>query len=213
MTGEPMSLTLLLLFAYILGSVPFGLALGKVCCHVDLREHGSGNIGASNAWRVLGWKVGLPVFVLDLLKGFIPVLAGRLVSEHRSWASWAVVGAGMFAILGHNVSPFLKFKGGKGVATSLGVALGLSWKAALAGFAAWAVVLALTGFISVASLVGTPVGAYLIWYLNGGSLPYALFAILATAFVVVKHIPNMRRLVVGRESSISWALLSRIRKK
>src|SRR5579884_4165959 len=99
MTGEPMSLTLLLLFAYILGSVPFGLALGKACCHVDLREHGSGNIGASNAWRVLGWKVGLPVFALDLAKGLVPVLAGRFFFEGRPWA---VVGAGIFAILGHN---------------------------------------------------------------------------------------------------------------
>ncbi len=196
--------------SYLIGSVPFGLALGKIFCGVDLREHGSGNIGATNAWRVLGWKVGLPVFALDLAKGLVPVIAARLMFEGRPWV---IVGCGMAAILGHSFSPFLGFKGGKGVATSMGVALGLSWQAALAGFAVWGVMLALTGFISVASLIGTPVGAYLIWFLNGRSLPYAIFALLATAFVVVKHISNMRRLVIGKEPSLDWALLSRLRKK
>lgn len=201
---------ILFVFSYLVGSIPFGLALGKAFCHVDLREHGSGNIGASNAWRVLGWKVGLPVFALDLAKGLVPVLAGRYWLGGQPWA---VVGAGIFAILGHNFSPFLKFKGGKGVATSLGVALGLSWQAAAAGFIAWLVVLLLTGFISVASLIGTPIGALLIGRLNGESLPYALFAVIATVFVVVKHIPNMRRLVIGKESAVEWSLLSRLRKK
>lgn len=201
---------ILFLLSYLVGSIPFGLMLGKLFCHVDLREHGSGNIGASNAFRVLGWKVGLPVFALDLAKGLAPVLAGRYWLAGQPWA---VVGAGIFAILGHNFSPFLGFKGGKGVATSLGVALGLSWQAAIAGFAAWVVVLAITGFISVASLVGTPLGAVLIWRLNGESLPYALFAVVATLFVVVKHIPNMRRLVIGKEAAVDWALLTLMRKK
>lgn len=209
MTNGLISWIVLFVVSYLIGSIPFGLALGKMCCHMDLRERGSGNIGASNAWRVLGWKVGLPVFVLDLAKGLVPVLGGRYgVGE-----PWAVVGAGIFAILGHNFSPFLGFKGGKGVATSLGVALGLSWQAALVGFAAWGVMLALTGFISVASLIGTPLGALLIWQWNGQRLPYAVFALLATLFVVVKHIPNMRRLATGKEPAMDWALLTRLRKK
>ena len=196
---NPETVSFLLAASYVIGGVPFGLALGKLLRGVDLRECGSGNIGASNAWRVLGWKVGLPVFVLDMAKGLGPVFAARELFERYPWA---VVGAGLFAILGHNASVFLRFRGGKGVATTMGVALGLSWKAAAAGFCVWAVLLSTTRFISVSSLAGTPVGAYLIWYWNGRSLPYALFGLLATIFVVAKHIPNMRRLAAGKEPRI-----------
>jgi len=209
----------LLIASYIIGSLPFGLWLGLAVRHIDLREVGSGNIGATNAWRVLGWKVGLPVFVLDLAKGFGPVVVARLVGymdfpdrpypiAPQLFRDLLVVCAGLCAILGHNFSPFLKFKGGKGVATSFGVALAMSPLAAFAAFVVWVVFLSITRIISISSLVGTPVGAYGIWLFNGKSAPYGLFGILATLFVVVKHIPNIKRLIAGTELKIDPLLPS-----
>ncbi len=187
--------------AYVLGGIPFGLAIGKIFRGIDLRQLGSKNIGASNAWRVLGWKLGLPIFLFDLGKGLLPVfVAQRLVPG----SSWVIVGTGICAILGHNFSPFLRFKGGKGVATSLGVAVGLSPVAGLCGFAVWGIVTLATRFVSLGSLIGTPVGAVLIWWLNGRSLPYGLFSILATLFVVVKHAANIKRLLGGTEARVSF---------
>jgi glycerol-3-phosphate acyltransferase PlsY len=200
---------IILLASYLIGSLPFGLWLGLACCHVDLRDVGSGNIGATNAWRVLGWKVGFPVFALDLAKGIAPVVManhfGRDIigSQATFWSPASLsVAAGLSAILGHNFSPFLKFKGGKGVATSFGVAIAMSPLAGLAGFLTWLFFLSLTRMISISSLIGTPVGAYFIWYFNGKSLPFGVFGILATLFVVIKHIPNMKRLAAGTELKI-----------
>ena len=191
-----MSALPLLVFAYLLGSLPIGLLVGKAVKGIDVREHGSGNIGASNVWRLLGPFWGSLVFVLDVGKGFLPVLLAR---THATPLSWLPVVAGLAAILGHNFSVFLKFKGGKGVATSCGVALGLSWQAGLIGLGTWLAVLGLTRYISVSSLVGTAAGAFGIWWLNDKRLPYGLFSLLATAFVFVKHRANIRRIQAGTE--------------
>ena len=206
-----------ILASYLLGSLPFGLWIGQVFCHVDLRTCGSGNIGASNVMRVLGWKVALPAFLLDLAKGLLPVTFAKAATRHEfhNWrfadahlslenAAWVVVACGIAAIMGHNFSPFLRFKGGKGVATSLGVAIGLSWKAAVAGVAVWAIVLAAMSYISLASLIGLPVGAIGIWLDNGRTLPYGVFALIAIAFVIVKHKPNLQRLRQGTELKFSF---------
>jgi glycerol-3-phosphate acyltransferase PlsY len=201
---------ILILSSYLVGGLPFGLWLGLLFRHTDLREAGSGNIGATNAWRVLGWQVGLPAFILDLAKGLIPVIFARHFGP--AWIHFGpshldrdalVVGCGLAAIVGHNVSPFLRFHGGKGVATSFGVALAMSPMAGLAGIVAWAVFLAITRTISIASLIGTPVGAFGIWFFNGESAPFGLFAILATLFVFVKHKSNIKRLAAGTEPRIN----------
>jgi len=144
---------LILLIAYFVGSLPIGLAVGKLVRGIDVRDFGSGNIGASNVWRTLGPVWGIVVFALDVCKGLGPTLLAR----HQPHApGWLPVAAGVAAVLGHNFSPFLRFKGGKGVATTLGVAFGLSWAAALVGFAVWGICLAVTRYISVASVVGVP---------------------------------------------------------
>jgi glycerol-3-phosphate acyltransferase PlsY len=191
-------MTYLLFFgSYLFGSIPFGLILGKVFRGVDLRTVGSGNIGASNAMRVLGWKIGIPVFALDVVKGVAPVLvAQRFAPFDRDLFT---VACGIAAILGHNCSPFLKFKGGKGVATSLGVCLAMSWKAGVVGFSLWCFVLIVTRFISISSLIATPTGAICIWLDNGRTWPYAVFAAIASVFVIVKHISNIKRLIAGKE--------------
>jgi MAF protein/acyl-phosphate glycerol 3-phosphate acyltransferase len=190
---------LLILIAYILGSVPVGLVIGKLVYHVDIREHGSGNIGASNVSRTLGKKPGLTAFVLDVLKGFLPVLVARHFYPGQPWIQ---VLSGLAAIAGHNNSVFLKFTGGKGVATSCGVTIALSWKAAAAGFAVWGIITYVSGFISLGSIISAPVTGFLIWKLNHDSLPYGLFGLLVTVSVIYKHRGNIVRLREGNELSI-----------
>lgn len=189
------------LLAYLVGGLPVGLVVGKVAKGIDLREHGSGNIGASNAWRLLGWKWGLPVFLLDVLKGYGPVCAAHHL-PHCAAALPVLVG--LAAIMGHNFSPFLGFRGGKGVATSLGVAFGLSLYAGLLGFGAWMLIVGVTRYISVASVFAVAVGSYFIWWFNGHSLAYGLFSLTAVIFVVVKHRSNFERLRDGTESKVEF---------
>ncbi len=218
--------SILFVISYLIGSIPFGLYIGKIFCSVDLREVGSGNIGATNAWRVLGWQYGLPIFILDLAKGLVPVLIARFgvvtqadvyaqddntgyhLANHgalqHGLSGWGIVACGIAAILGHNFSPFLKFKGGKGVATSLGVCIGMSWEAGIAGFAVWGVLVLLTRYVSIGSIVGTAVGSIGIWLNNGKSLPFGLFGIIATLFVAVKHKANIQRLLNGIEPKVDF---------
>lgn len=195
-----MTLLLLLFFSYLLGAVPVGLIVGKAARGIDVREHGSGNIGATNVWRILGPAWGSLTFALDTGKGLVPVLLARHWGAHTVWLP---VAAGLLVIIGHNASIFLGGKGGKGVATSLGVAFGLSWEAALAAFAVWLLVLLVTHYISVASLAGTPVGALGIWGLNHWNWAYGLFALLATVFVWVRHRANLARLRAGTEPKVT----------
>ena len=204
-----MRLLTLVITAYIVGSLPIGLYVGKLVRGIDVREFGSGNIGASNVWRTLGPKWGILVFLMDVLKGVLPVCCARYAPEYGGWAP---VLTGFASILGHNASPFLKFKGGKGVATSLGVAIGLSWQAGLIAFGSWFLVLLITRYISVASLVGVPVGSFLIWWFNGQKLPYLLFGLLASVFVFVKHKANLKRLSDKTEPQVDPIIPTIMRK-
>jgi glycerol-3-phosphate acyltransferase PlsY len=192
---------LLLLIAYLIGSLPIGLFVGKMVKGIDIRDFGSGNIGASNVWRILGPVWGILVFLLDVTKGLLPTIIA-----HRSPNApiWIPIATGVAAILGHNFSPFLRFKGGKGVATSLGVAFGLSWQGALIGFAVWGLLLLLTRYISLASMIATTIGAICIWQFNGHHWPYAVFAFLATFFVIFTHRANIQRLRDGTERRVSF---------
>lgn len=197
---------LLLLMAYLLGAFPAGLLVGKMVKGIDVRDYGSGNIGASNVWRTMGPLWGVGVFLFDFCKGYIPtLLTGRM---HTAGAvevnSWLVVGVGLAAILGHNFSPFLRFKGGKGVATSLGVVYGLSPEAAALGFAVWIVCLAITKYISVSSIVAAIVTSVALLVLHR-DLPHVLFALLVALFVIVKHRANMVRVKAGTEPKVSFS--------
>jgi glycerol-3-phosphate acyltransferase PlsY len=194
-----MTILIILLSSYLLGAIPAGLIVGRLVKGIDIREHGSRNIGATNVWRILGPAWGTLTFVLDTVKGLAPVLLARHLAGHPIWLP---VAAGLMAVIGHNASVFLKFKGGKGVATTLGVAFGLSWQAALLAFAVWGLVLLLTRYISVASLVATPVGALTLWGFNQWNWAYGLFALLVTVFVFVKHRANIRRLRTGIEPKV-----------
>ena len=144
-----MNMVLACLLAYVLGSIPNGLVFGKLFWHVDLREHGSHNIGATNAWRTLGKGPGFLIFLLDFLKGAISVYIGMKLGD----IALACVLAGVFAIVGHSCSLFLKFKGGKGVATGLGVIVMMMPVPALLVFLVWLGVVKLSGYVSLGSIV------------------------------------------------------------
>jgi acyl phosphate:glycerol-3-phosphate acyltransferase len=196
--------------AYVLGSVPFGLIIGR-SRGIDPRKAGSGNIGATNVGRLLGTKFFALVFVLDLLKGMVPVVVAGLVLRGqdptpRTYALWLAVG--FAAILGHLFSLFLGFKGGKGVATSAGVILGVfpyyTYPGLVAALA-WVVLFKLTRYVSLASMLAAAtftvlyaVTAIALHWLPE-QWPLLAFAVLVTALIVVKHRGNIARLRAGTE--------------
>ncbi|MCL6518337.1 MAG: glycerol-3-phosphate 1-O-acyltransferase PlsY [Armatimonadetes bacterium] len=185
---------IILIASYLLGAVPFGLIIAKAWRGIDVRKVGSGNIGATNVYRTLGLAPGITVFIADVLKGFIPTLmAIRLFDQ-----PWVAVAAGLSAIIGHSLSVFLKFKGGKGVATSLGVAIGLAPLIALMAFGIWMAIVLATRYVSVASIVAVLSVPPLMWAF-GKPLEYKLFALLVAVFVIVKHRSNILRLIQGKE--------------
>lgn len=185
----------LILGSYLFGAIPCGYLLGRVR-GVDLRRHGSGNIGATNAFRVLGKQLGMVVFFCDVVKGLVPALVGAHFGP-----GWGVL-AGLAAVAGHNWSVFLGFRGGRGVATATGVALALMPKAVIIAFVIWLLVLLSTGYISLASIIATISLPVIALFLQAPWIYFA-FAIPAPLFIVVKHLPNMRRLRKGKEPRVS----------
>ena len=185
------------ILAYLIGSIPSGLILGKLFWHKDLREHGSHNIGATNAWRTLGKGAGIAVFIADSLKGQAGVALGlTLVGTPLA----AVIG-GLFAIIGHSFSIFLRFHGGKGVATSLGVLTMLMGNVTLIVFAVWFAIVYTTRYVSLGSVVAgflTPILAALFGY----PMEYVLFTVIAAILVIVRHRENIVRLMNGTENKI-----------
>ncbi len=201
-----MAVALLLICSYLVGSIPFGVIVGRRR-GVDVRKHGSGNIGASNVLRVLGPGPAAVVFAGDVAKGLAPVLVGRAVL--RSWAVpqadlWLLAVA-LAPVLGHTFSVFLRFQGGRAVATTLGALLGMSWAAGLVGLGVWLIVLALTRYISVASIfAASVVPIYLA--LAGARMEWTLFWMAVAALIILRHIPNLGRLLEGTESRVGERL-------
>ena len=192
-----MGLLLACILSYLIGSIPNGLILGKLLWHVDLREYGSHNIGATNAWRTLGKGPGIMICVLDLLKGVVGVWLGTFFSG----AALALVLGGIFAIVGHSWSLFLGFKGGKGVATGLGVILMRMPKVTFFVFIIWLLLVFLTRYVSLGSIVAAAMVPVLAWFFDA-PLEYILFGLAAAAFVIYRHQSNIGRLLHGTESKI-----------
>ena len=191
------NLVIACLLAYILGSIPNGLFFGKLIWHVDLREHGSHNIGATNAWRTLGKGAGFLIFLLDFLKGFFSVGIGSLMVG----TPLALVLGGVFAIVGHSCSLFLKFKGGKGVATGLGVIVMLMPVPALIVFLVWLGIVKLSGYVSLGSIIAAALVPLLAWAM-AYPCEYIVFGVLAAALIIIRHHANIGRLLSGTESKI-----------
>jgi acyl phosphate:glycerol-3-phosphate acyltransferase len=190
-----MTTVLLVAAGYVLGSMPWGYWLPWLFKHDDIRRHGSGNIGGTNVWRVYGWRLGLPVVLLDTLKGFVPALVATLVVSDL-----AGVLAGAAAMLGHWRPLFLRWqRGGKVVATCGGAFLGVAPVVGAVGAGIWIVVFLLFRYASLASIVGAlslPVAAVLL----GEPWPVIAFAAGAAVAVLVLHRANIARLRAGTEN-------------
>ena len=185
---------MLIIAAYLLGSVPTGLLLGKAL-GVDIRASGSGNIGATNVYRTLGRRVGVITLLGDCLKGLIPVLAARWLGLPDIW----VAAAGLAAFLGHVYTVFLCFKGGKGVATALGAFLGTSPAAVPIAFAIFAIVLWKWRYVSLASIIAAGAMPLIVAVIDRRPL-IIVMTLLIAALVIWKHSGNIARLRAGTEN-------------
>ncbi len=201
-----LTLAIVVIGCYLLGSVPFGYLAGRLK-GIDIRKAGSGNIGATNVVRVLGKRYGYPVFVLDFLKGFgavvfSTVIATRATPEWGSGETYAVLGA-VSAVIGHSFPPWLKFRGGKGVATCAGALLALTPLALLIGAAIWILVFWLTRFVSVASITTATALPLVIFIISARSKAgdRALFycSVCLAGIVIWRHRSNLSRLMRGSE--------------
>jgi glycerol-3-phosphate acyltransferase PlsY len=188
---------LLTLLSYLFGSVPFGLLIAKTQGK-DIRTLGSGNIGATNVLRCLGKPLGITCFVLDVLKGYLPAALFHHLGD--CGAGFGIL-FGAAAILGHNFPVFLKFKGGKGVATSAGVLLGVAPLAVAVGLLTWALVFFVSGYVSLGSIVAAVVVAGTGWVRVGqtGVVTAAALTLLA-ALTIWRHRANIQRLIAGTEN-------------
>jgi glycerol-3-phosphate acyltransferase PlsY len=196
------------LVAYLLGSIPTGYLVAK-SRGIDIRKVGSGNIGATNVLRTLGKPAGVFVLVVDALKGFIACsLVGGLVfrlllgSVPEGSIEFVKITGGLFAILGHNYTCFLNFKGGKGIATSAGVALALLPVALGIAFVVWLVLLAITRYVSVASIGAALVLPFAAWWPGGNSRTMIVVAAAIGGLAIYKHRTNMQRLMNGTENRL-----------
>lgn len=194
--------------AYLLGSFPSAYVIGRLVKGIDIRKHGSGNVGASNVFRVIGRKWGILVLLLDILKGFLAATwVAPFAYEKSPVFSPLLYGLviGMVTVAGHNWTIFLKFRGGKGVATSLGVGLGLLPKAALLAFALWVLLLIPFGYISVSSIVAAlsfPACIVLL-YRDVPGFPWVFAVSLVLAVLIVyMHRSNIQRLKEGKEHRV-----------
>jgi glycerol-3-phosphate acyltransferase PlsY len=187
-----------LLASYLLGAIPTSHLVSRLFAKIDLREHGSGNLGATNLYRVLGWRYAVPVALFDIAKGAIPVL---VFAPHVSDSELFALACGVAAILGHVFSVFVRFKGGKGVATAAGVMLGLTPLALAAAAVVWATVVLLTGYVSLGSIAAAAVLPFAVYLLENPRTPDLLWIdALVAVGVIVLHRRNIQRLLKGTEN-------------
>ena len=198
-----MTIAVWIVGAYFIGGIPFGFLIGKMR-GVDVRTVGSKNIGATNVFRTVGKKWGLVAFACDVLKGLLPTLAARQLAAEPSWLPLCV---GVACVVGHMLTPYMKFKGGKGVATAFGMLLGLIPALVGTAFVLFSVVFACSHFISLGSCTAAVFLAVTIWFPILGTrgcadLPQCILVTLISLFIVWKHRSNIGRLVHGNENKI-----------
>ncbi|MFA7254842.1 MAG: glycerol-3-phosphate 1-O-acyltransferase PlsY [Candidatus Omnitrophota bacterium] len=194
---------LFILAAYLLGSIPFGLIAGFKVKGLDIREQGSKNIGATNVFRVVGKKWGILVLLLDVLKGYVACMLPLFLGLNLALPFQLLLGVS--AILGHSFSVWLRFKGGKGVATSLGVFLAIAWIPTLITFGIWILCFAITHIISISSLVAALVFPIMItWrYTGTPGIKFLLpISLMLAAFIFYTHRANLQRLRQGTEKKL-----------
>jgi glycerol-3-phosphate acyltransferase PlsY len=190
-------LALLVLLAYLIGATPTSYLAARLGRGIDLRQHGSKNLGATNVYRVLGWPYAIPVGVIDAAKGALPV---AILGPWSNGPAWFPVALGLVAVLGHMFSPYVGFRGGKGVATAAGMFLALAPLAIVISLPIWAATLWLSGYVSVASLVVAVL--FPLWVrLTAPDQPYTVWAAVVLALLIVyAHRHNIERLRQGTEN-------------
>ncbi len=192
-----------IVLAYILGSIPTAVWAGRIFHGIDVREHGSGNAGAANAIRVLGWKTGVPVLLIDMIKGWIaamlPVFFG-LAQHDTALTTNLQIMTGLIAIIGHIFPVFAGFRGGKGVATMFGVLLALHPYLTLTCFGVFLIVFLITGIVSVSSMcAGIAFPILLFTVFETPSLLFKLFSFFVAVALLITHRNNIKRLLKGEE--------------
>ena len=182
--------------SYLISSIPFALVISKFN-NVDLRKVGSGNLGATNVYRALGFKLAVFVFILDAAKGLFPTYLAMAIFNQASWH----VGVGLITILGHSLSVFVQFKGGKGVATGLGVIMALNPTVAailaVVGFSS----IAITRYVAPTSIVCAVAAPFLFYFFNS-PVEYTLFISFISSVIVIRHKDNIMRLIQGTENKV-----------
>ena len=201
---------LLLAIAYLLGSFPTGYLVGRMA-GIDIRDHGSGSTGATNVWRNVGKFAGISVFVTDFAKGAIAIY----LMQQANWLianlglnqsitpdqlSFFVIGAGMLALIGHSRPVWLGFKGGKSVATGVGILFMLNWIVAIAAFSVWLATMAIWRTVSISSIAAATAAPVLMWTLQG-NIVYSSFVTVGCIFVIWLHRSNIERILNGTEFS------------
>lgn len=189
------------IIAYLIGSIPFGLIVGKVGYKIDIREHGSGNLGATNSFRVLGTKAGIIVTLGDILKGTLATLV-PLIAIYFIEVDVARLVIGLFAVIGHTYPLFAKFKGGKAVATSAGIILGVNPLLFIIIIASFMLTLYLFKYVSLASMITGVIATIITIFLKD----WLLFVMLLTltSFVIYRHTDNIKRIINKTEPKITW---------
>ena len=191
-----------LIVSYLLGSIPSGYWLGKLIKGIDIRQHGSGNIGATNTFRILGKPLGMITLVLDIGKGWLAViLAQKLFGINLDWQFVLV---GLTAVCGHMFPLFLKFKGGKGVATTFGVFLAITLMPTIYTMLVFVIVVAITRYMSVGSIVSAICFPIIIYFIQG-NLVYTALAVFLGIFIIIRHKSNIQRLLAGTENKFSFS--------
>ena len=185
--------------AYFLGAIPFSFLIGRFK-GVNLLEVGSKSSGATNVYRTLGLKFAIIAFLLDMFKGYVAMWIAYLLNGYDN--GWVVL-AGLAAVIGHTFTPFLNFKGGKGVATGVGLMLFMKPEVAIIGFILEVMIIFITRYVSVASIAAALAILVMSWLPFFSIIPiYRLLIFVAVAYVIYKHIPNIKRLASGEENKI-----------
>lgn len=199
---------LIAVICYFLGNISTGLLIGKLTAQIDIRQHGSGNAGTTNVMRTLGWVPSLLTLAGDVLKAVLAVVIGRAIAGEIGW----IVGA-VAVLLGHNWPVLFGFKGGKGMACSLGIILATEPLFALIVLAVQVLVLVITRYMSVASLTTSVLYPVLVICLHGSDTPYVVFSILAACLAIFCHRSNISRLIHHTENRLDFSKIKKFNRK